>query len=136
MPASATRFDKFVALATRLVAKNAESVTHQSRGAAAFIDPAQEWLGKATTTSDTTVDGVFVNRTELADLIRNMDISDTFGSIARDSSGVLIAAEGLAGTAIKIEDKIIRGSDTWEVRTAEVIQPATVPILWIVEIGK
>lgn len=138
MPAAAGRFDTFVALATRLVSKNGRQITINTRGEAAFKDPAQPWLGRTSTSSGSTVDGVFLTNRELRDLVRNLEISDTFGNIARDSSGVLIAAAALGGTRISSQDTITdahRSAD-WSIRNVEVIEPGTIPILWILEVGK
>ena len=138
MAASATRFDKFVALATRLIGKNGRAISVNSRGAAAFIDDSQPWLGRTSSATEITTDGVFLTGKELRDLVRNLEISDTFGSIARDSSGLMIAAEGLGATRINVDDTIgdAHRSATWAIRNVEVVEPGAVPILWILEIGK
>ena len=138
MPASATRFDSFVSLATRLVSKNGRALTINGRSEADFKDPAQPWLGREVASVSTPTDGVFVTSKELRDLVRNLEISDTFGNIARDSSGILIAAEGLGGIRISSRDTVTDDhlSAVWSIRNVEVIEPGAVPILWILEVGK
>lgn len=131
-------FDNFIALATRLIGKKGRTITVNSRGSAEFIDSDQPWLGRSSTSTQISTDGVFLTGKELRDLVRNLEISDTFSPIARDSSGLLIAAEGLGATRISTQDTITddHRSAGWAIRNVEVIEPGPVPVLWILEVGK
>ncbi|MEE8518140.1 MAG: hypothetical protein V3S98_03330 [Dehalococcoidia bacterium] len=113
----------FVALAAtalRLITANGRAISIRKVTTAAPPDAAKPWEPGSESVADTATIGVF------------LDTERSFisgGLIPTDQSILLIAADGLAVTPIN-KDRIVDGSDVWEITNVETLKPGAIVLLY------
>lgn len=124
-------------VAVELITEEGRPITIQSK--VKTLDPAQPWKLTGTTTTDQPAIGAFFDST-LSDL--EMALAQVLGApegartnLSIKGTRCYIPARDLA-TPIALNDVILDGTKTWEIIDFELIEPGTVPVLYICVLGR
>ncbi len=120
----------YVALATtaqELILEFGRAVSVRKVTTAAPGDPAKPWVPGAEATADTDVTGAFL------DTQRSFITGELIPS---DESVLLLSASELGAVVPINKDRIVDGSDVWEVTKVDTLKPADVALLYELRIKK
>lgn len=119
-------FASLAATALRLIEANGRAISIRKVTTAAPPDPAKPWIPGAEGTADTAAIGVFF------DTERSAITNET---IPADQSVLLVAASGLGVTPIG-KDRVVDGSDVWEVVKVNTLKPGATVLLYELMVKK
>lgn len=119
-------YDKFAALALRLIKRKGVDVQLRRAGATVVPDPDKPWLTEAGAPATETVRAVF-------DEYEQRVVDGTI--IHQGDQKVLIAAASLA-TPPSMRDAIVRDGEVWMVLAVDIIKPAELAILYQLQVRR
>lgn len=120
-------YANLAAVALRLIQANGRAVSLRKVTTGAPGDSAKPWVPGAEATADTTATGVFL------DTQRSFITGEL---IPTDESVLLLSASELGALVPINKDRIVDGSDVWEVTKVDTLEPGDTALLYELRIKK
>lgn len=132
----ASRYDGFVALALRLIQKNGRSVSIRRDTGTTSVEANKPWRGTVASTEETATYAVFDRESAFEQFVRLASGRETpvRSTVQRTGLRAIIPASGLSFVPV-LANKLVDGSDVYEITKIEPIRPGDVPIAYVLELG-